>query len=385
MHALLDLIRNEETDSSLSFRERVYRRGDQAELLRDLIALANAPVVGRRFLILGVDDKVGRERRFPGVSERSWKNFCNVLPDYLGRTVEPRIALTLQSIKVEDVLIGAVCLDSCENPPYLLSRRISSTMPAGGGWARRGVKQRRLLREDLQRIFEARFRRQDIGEVAVGFPGDLPREELLLPVLPLDELPSARAAYKINRMLEAKRVSKAVLGRTDSRIARLVHAQVSGGTAPYREQNTKTMRAILRKLPVDHAADDDYYQFELRTHRLNLLLNNLSEKPQKDLTLTLKIPRIEGVGVAERVYCAPGDSGPKHGMYPKVDVGPRTIAVQVAGLKIPSRGSVEAFFEPLRLILREAAANQIIRVAYTLQGPTLGRPIVGRLKIIATE
>ena len=385
MRALLELLQNEDTDSSLAFRERVYRRGDQSEMLRDLISLANAAVVGRRFLFLGVDDKPGRDRRFPGISERSWKSFCSVLPDYLGRTVEPRISLTLTAVEVAGVLIGAVCLEPCEDPPYLLARRISATMPAGGGWARRGIKQRRLVRNDLQRIFEARFRRQEIGDVVVGFPGELPREELLLPVLPLDALPSAQAAHKINRMLEAKRVSRSVLGRTDTRIVRLVHAQVSGGTAPYRQQNTKTMRAILSSLPAEHAADDAHYEYELRTHRLNLLLNNLGDKPQNDLTLTLKIPRVDGVGIADRVYPAPGEAGPKVGMYPKVDVGPRTIAVQVTGLKIPGRGSVEAFFEPLRLILREAAAKQTIRIAYTLQGPTLRRPVQGRLKILATD
>jgi hypothetical protein len=385
MRATLELVRNAEADSTVAFREQVYRRGEQAELLRDVIALANAAAVGRRFLVVGVEDKPGRTRHFPGISARSWKSFCNVLPDYLAKTVEPRLPLSMQSIEVDGVLVGVVSFDSCEDPPYLLARRISSTMPAGGGWARRGVKRRRLVRKDLQRIFEQRFRRQEIGDVAVGFPGELPREELELPVLPLDALPSELAAKKINRRLEADRVSKSVLGRSDSRISRLVHAQGSDGTTPYREQGTKTMLIMLRKLPLEHVDADAYYQFELRTHRLNLLLSNLADKPQNNLTLTLKIPRIDGVDVAKRVYGATGSPASKTGAYPKVDVGPRTIAIQTTGLSIPKRGTVEAFFEPLRLILREAAANQTIRIAYTLQGPTLGKPVQGRLKILATE
>lgn len=384
MPALLDLIRNADADSSVSFRERVYRRGEQGELLRDVIALANAAVVGRRFLILGVADPDGGERRFPGVSARSWKIFCTVVPDFLARTVEPALRITLQQVKIDDALVGALCLERCEDPPYLLSRRVSATLPAGGGWIRRGVRQRRLLRKHLQRIFEARFKREEIGDVAVGFPGELPREELMLPVLPLDSLPSAFAANKIERKLTAKRVSKSVLGHTDSRIARLVHAQVSGEGVPYVEQGTGTMLAILGAVPHENAVADNHYQFELRAHRLNLMLNNLGDKVQTDLVLTLKIPCIDGVEVADRVYPALGTRGPKHGMYPKVDVGPKTIAVQVAGLRIPRRGSIEAFFEPLRLILREGAAGQTIRIAYCLQGPTLAKPVQGRLKIFAT-
>ena len=384
MPALLDLIRNADADSSVSFRERVYRRGEQGELLRDVIALANAAVVGRRFLIVGVDDPDGGERRFPGVTARSWKSFCSVAPDFLARTVEPQLKISFQDVAIGDALIGALCLERCEDPPYLLSRRVSSTMAAGGGWIRRGLRQRRLLRKDLQRIFEARFNREEIGDIAVGFPGELPRAELVLPVLPLDALPSASAANKIERKLAAKRVSKSVLGRTDSRIARLVHAQVSGEGVPYVEQGTGTMLVMLGEVPHQNVISDNYYRFELRAHRLNLVLNNLGDKAQNDLVLTLKIPRIDGVEVADRVHPAPGTRGPKHGMYPKVDVGPKTIAVQVAGLRIPRRGSIEAFFEPLRLILREDAAGQTIRIAYCVQGPTLEKPVQGRLKIFAT-
>lgn len=384
MSALLDLVRNEGADSSIAFRERCYGRVDQADLLRDVIALANASVVGRRFLFIGVDDEPGRARRFPGISERTWMSFCAALPGYVSRTVEPQIKITLQAIEIEDRLVGAVCLDSCEDPPYLLARNVGAGLMAGSGWARRGTRVRPLLRKHLQRIFVSRFRCQEIGDVSVGFPGDLPREELALPVMPLDGLPSAVAADKINRMLAAKRVSKDVLGRSDSHIERLVHTQVSGSSMPYKEQGTKTMRVRLRDLSLEHAAADDHYQYELRAHRLNLLLNNLSDKVQADLVLTLKFPRVDGLNVAERIYPAPGKPGPKSGTYPKVDAGPRTIVVQASGLRIPRRGSVQAFFEPLRLCLREAAAGQTIRVGYALQGPTLAKPVQGRLKIIVS-
>jgi hypothetical protein len=362
MSALSDLIRNEDADSSLAFRERVYRRGDQHEMLRDVIALANASVVGRRFLFLGVSDRPGGERRFPGITERSWKSFSSVFPAFLEHAVEPPIPVSLQAVDIDGALIGAVCLDICDDPPYLLARRISESLPAGGGWIRSGTRQERLLRKHLQKIFEARFQRQECGDIAVGFPGDLPREELVLPVMPLEALPSEEVARKLNRMIDARRVSE-----------------------PYRERGTKTLRALVRKAPLEHLEADAYYQFETRAHRLNLLLNNLSDRAQKDLTLTLKFPRIDGVGVADRIHSPPGERSSKHGPYPKVDVGPRTIVVQARGLEIPFGGSIAAFYEPLRLLLREEVAGQTIRVAYSLQGPTLWRPVRGRLKILAID
>ena len=84
MRELLELIRNAASDSCVAFRDRVYRRGDQGELLRDVVALANADVVGRRFLFMGVADRE-RGRSFPGISARSWKSFSEALPDFLAR------------------------------------------------------------------------------------------------------------------------------------------------------------------------------------------------------------------------------------------------------------------------------------------------------------
>jgi predicted HTH transcriptional regulator len=211
MGDLLELVRNGAADSALAFREQVYRRGQQGELLRDMIGLANAAAAGPRFLILGVDDSAGK-RRIPGITPRSWKSFCEALPDFLARAVEPPLRFSLETLNVEGSLVGAVCVEPCEDPPYLLARRVSAHMPAGGGWIRRGTRVRRLLRRHLERIFAARFRSEAIGDIAVGFPGELPREEIELPVLPLDALPSAAAAQKLERMLNAKRVSRSVLG-----------------------------------------------------------------------------------------------------------------------------------------------------------------------------
>jgi len=384
MGGMLDLIRDAAADSTLAFREQVYRRGQQAELLRDVIALANAPAVGPRFLFLGVDDRAGG-RRIPGISRRSWQSFCDALPAFLASAVEPALRFELQAVEVDDTLVGAVCLEPCEDPPYLLARRVSGALPAGGGWIRRGTRVRRMVRKHLQAIFAARFRHQQVGDVAVGFAGELPREEIELNVLPLEDLPSAAAAQKIERMLAAKRVSRSVLGRTDSRIARLVHAQVEGGDAPYRERGTRTMRIMLDRLPSEHAVHDEHYQYELRAHKLNIRLANHSDRAQADLVLTLKFPRPDGFDVSGKVCAAPGAYNPRHRLYPKVDHGPRIICVQATGLRIAKHGSIDAFVEPLRVVLREAAAGQAIRVAYSLQGPTLRAPVRGRLRILVPD
>ena len=114
------------------------------------------------------------------------------------------------------------------------------------------------------------------------------------------------------------------------------------------------------------------------------MLASRDDKAHTDLTLTLKFPRVAGFDVVPCLCAAPGAWNPRHRLYPKVDHGPRTIAVQASGLRLPRRGTLDAFIEPLRVIVREAAAGCVIRVVYSLQGATLARPLRGRLKILVT-
>jgi len=99
------------------------------------------------------------------------------------------------------------------------------------------------------------------------------------------------------------------------------------------------------------------------------------------VVLVVKIPRVEGVDVAERIHAAPGGKAPLRERYPLVDSGPRVTTVQVGGLSVPRRATIEAFSEPLRLCLREPAVGKMIPLTCTLHGRGLAVPIHGTLRI----
>jgi hypothetical protein len=289
-------------------------------------------------------------------------------------------------VSVGEALVGVICLDACDDQPFLFRRRVSSLISPGSGWIRSGIKQRPLLREDLQRIFEKKFRSSGVStEIRVGFHGRVPREEISLHVLPLDAMPSVLAARRLEKMLDARRLSKAVLGRTDTRIARLVHAQVSSEAQPYQGHGTTTMKKMLRQIPKEHASADEHYQFETRTHKLNLLVGNLTDLALSDVLLVLKIPRVEGVGVVERIHAAPGEQALLQERYPLVDVGPQAVTVNAGGIYVPKGATVDAFREPLRLYLREPVVGKTIPVTYSLLGRGLSGAVQGTLRIYVTQ
>jgi hypothetical protein len=386
MRNLRDLVEVENADSALSFRERPYGKGEQVELLCDVTALANAATTGTRFLCLGVSDNPKLKRTFPGVSRRAWNWIKEVLPRLIEQAIEPQLRINMLEVTLGEALIGVICLDACHDQPFLFSRRVSSLISPGSGWIRCGIKQRPLLREDLQRIFEKRFRTAGASaEIRVGFHGRVPREEITLPVLPLDAMPSVLAARRVEKMLDARRLSKAVLGRTDTHIARLVHAQVSSEAQAYQSHGTTTMKKMLRQIPKEQASADEHYQFEVRTHKLNLLVGNLTDMALSDVLLVLKIPRVEGVGVVERLHAAPGKQAPLQERYPLVDVGPQAVTVHASGIDIPKGATVDAFREPLRLYLREPVVGKTLPVTYSLHGRGISGAIQGTLRIYVSQ
>ncbi len=137
---------------------------------------------------------------------------------------------------------------------------------------------------------------------------------------------------------------------------------------------------MLHQIPQEHESADEHYRFETRTHKLNLVVSNLTDLALSNVVLVLKIPRVEGVGVVERVHAAPGEQALPAEHYPLVDSGPQVITVQ-AGISVPKRATVDAFREPLRLYLREPAAGKTIPVMYSLHGRGLCAPIGGTLRI----
>jgi UDPglucose 6-dehydrogenase len=119
MRNLRDLVGIDKADSALAFRERPYGKGDQAALICDISALANADTTGTRFLCLGLSDGPDLKRTFPGVSQRAWNWTKESLRKLIEQAIEPPISISMLEITVAEALVGVICLDACDNQPFL--------------------------------------------------------------------------------------------------------------------------------------------------------------------------------------------------------------------------------------------------------------------------
>jgi len=380
------LIRFEVANSAVAFRERAYGKEDRQELLRDLLGLANAFVTGPRYVFLGVRDTVGGTREIVGISESeaaAVQKFCQKLAaDY----IDPPLPVRIEETLIDEVRVTALVLLDCDDPPYLLKRSASNTMRTGSGWIRQGTSYSRVTRADLQRMFEQKLRSQTAGaELRVGFAGRVLEPVLHLPVMRLGRLPSEVASVKLQRMLEAKQAARQVAGADGTRIQRLVHAQLFGLTELYRADSDGTLLERLEQAGQDYAAADKHYEFEQCSHKLNLMIENVSGVPCERGTLVLDFPRMDGVDIAEQIWPDPESPDAVPDGYPTVEIGPRTMRVQTTLPSIPAEGKAMAFRQPLRVCLREPGIGKTVPISYSVHGRGLRATVSGTLRLVIDD
>jgi len=382
MQSLKHLARYESAGSGLAFRRAIYGPDDDARLVSDCLALANAELDGQpRHLFLGVDDVVGGERRLLGIGKSDLVAFRRRLSSLLADTIEPKLRAAVRAVEIDGCLIGHVCLEKCLQAPYLTKRPVAGELPAGVGFVRRGARNLPLQREDLKRMFAASARpARKRQPVRIGFPGREPLERIALPVLGIRKLPSELAAERLRAMLETKQQARDIFGRTETRFSRLMHARLYGVDTPFEKHSDESLRMELKSADVAYRAADDHYRYEVRAHRVNLMIVNDRDSDLANARLRLTLPCIAGIGIAERIYVETDDELPPEG-YPSVTRGGRTITVEAEIGTLYRNYRAHAFREPPRLWAREEAAGSAVPIDYELSADELAEPIRGSLAI----
>ena len=382
MSSLEHLIRYESAGSGLAFRKAIYGPDEDARIVMDCLALANADLKDRaRYLFLGVEDNVGGERELPGVDKQELVGFERRLGRLLSETVEPELSSSVRGVRVDDRLVGFICLEKCVDTPYLTKRPLSDSLPAGVGFVRRGARNMPLQRGDMQRMFAVNAsRQQKVASIHIGFPGTPPLDQISLPVLETRKLPSELASARLRSMLEAKEQARDLYGRTQTRFSRLMHARLYGADTPYESLSDDTLRTQLDSVGQDFGAADDHYRFEVRAHKINLIVVNESDSDIHNARLCLTMPRIDDAGLAARVYLETVDELPSDG-YPEITESTRTYTIEAGLGTLFRQYRTQAFREPPRFWAREGAAGKAVPIDYELFADELDRSIKGSLVI----
>ncbi len=382
MSSLEKIARSVPAGASVFFRERPYAAVEKQALVRDVVGLANALVDGSRYLILGVRDQGPDQREFVGISDDEISEARKIYQSLILAYVEPDLALDLDIVELDGNAVAIFSLNRCDSPPYLLKQNLSNSMREGSGWILHEELPTRLRRPDMQTLFQKTLSGSaHQPKIEVGFVGKDLADELVLDALDLAQMPSKMAGDKFRKLMEAKQVARDVGARTLTHIQRLIHVREFGAAQPYENASDTSLKRRMTSTEEEHYWADDYYEYETRTHKVNLDLTNHGEVALRDGQLTLEFPRFDGFGVSEYLRTSPNDEEGIPTEYPSVSAGEKKIRIHTNVCAVPGGVTVPAFTEPLRIWAREPAKGRTLPVDFRLIGSGLSEPVTGTLRI----
>ncbi|MBC7983006.1 MAG: hypothetical protein H7Y02_04040 [Candidatus Obscuribacterales bacterium] len=382
-------IRSSSQHPLLIVRPRPYADAEHAELVTDVLALANVRAQGERFIAFGATANGALHGL--SASEHAAAEAC---AEAAANSVEPALRLDYKQWRIDAVTLGILTIGACDDPPYLARRDVGPSIAAGDGWLRSRNRNRRLLRSDYDRFYAQRFSEPEFsGNVCVQFATDPPTEIVSLAANVLPQLPSTQAADKLQALIAAQEIVDDAAGMHLTSIRRLSYARVLGAEEPYIAKSVDTLRVELQSIANSYGKRDLHYKFERQSHRLNFVIHVEGAPRIQAASLVLHIPVGLGIEVAAGVdtnfsdaaKLAPNPAWSKRNIHPRIETTAASIRISKSFDSLPTSTTVVAFDEPLRIYLDESAVGYKFPIRYELRGRNLHRPVTGKLYIVCPK
>lgn len=382
------LIRYEREGTKLDFKREQYHREKYTDLLKDIMSMANTPIAGKRYIIVGIKEKPDGTKEFHSLPKDEIVDQATY-QQIVRENIEPNINFSYYSIELDGTLLGIIEIDKCDNPPYMMKKDYK-TLKKGDCFIRRGSQQERITRRDLDDILQFKSQIYFDDKISIGFNKSFD-QKLTIKAIREYKLPSRKAKEQIEAILE-KRKEEFKFG-SKSHIERL-GLNISAfrdpfQSVPYEERETEELEKNLDNVQETYKEDDWYYIGEQMSSKINFILRNNGTKYLEDVSIVFKIPK--GLfGVMNRVHSKPKSryesllvpsipSLSNH--YPNVveEDGYYIIDENIGALK--HHQDTEVFNEDLRVFFGPKSLNKSFTWSYIIYAKNLPNPINGDLTV----
>lgn len=372
--------------SGVQFRQQTYGKSGLQQFLKDVLAMANSPVEGPRYIITGIGFDGQNQKTVVGVDADDFAgrpDYCAIANDH----IEPPIRMRYHSIRVDSHRVGVFEIGECQDRPYMMRIDHSETLRRGDAYARHQDSAVKLGRRQLQSLFEKKFRDSvSAAHIEIGFPGEIIHKDLRLATQDFSKLPSAVASRKLNELIEAK--ERVQVSATNTFMARLMHARLFGTDRPYEERSTEDIIEEMKQMEDQYVDHDRHFLFNVHNSNLQMVIFNHGDEVIQDASLTFVLPNHEALRVATRVPKSFRDeefverSPIEQEGYPSVTLGKKAIKVAAKLDDIPPGSPVEVFERPLRLCAATELAGKKLGIQYEFQARNLRAPIKGKVRLV---
>ncbi len=150
-----DIIEYDEENTNLDFKKEEYKKENYSSLIKDISSMANAINSEIKRIIIGTKYRPGENKEFVGIKILIDQT---TLENIIQENIEPTINFKYYPYNFRDVILGIIEIYDNYDKPYMMKKDYS-TLKKGDMWIRKGSRQSRVTREDLNKMLEVRKKR----------------------------------------------------------------------------------------------------------------------------------------------------------------------------------------------------------------------------------
>ena len=404
---------NETTWLDYKLIQYLQNKHCNAELLKDIIAMANAHVTRDRYIVCGVKHKAGKNEII-GIDKDKIIDDA-IYQDLIKENITPLPQIEYFPYEVKGMFVCIFKISCCNKRPYTFKKGYGK-YNAGESRIRRGSATGILKPEDYEMIANSNNSIYSTSikahKIDIGFEEN-GKHEIKINPCDTSGLPSDVEAEKIREEIDKKKPSETMptgflpslyqesIAKSMNQFANAqqswvkaakmslrFHPQVHGEKVnkPYQEQSLEELEESLNKVKDEFKSKDDYELFENRSYKLNFDVSNNTGSFLNDCEIQVKIPQFYGLIVLEEEYYGPYGfanmliSNAKS-LYPNVQKDNDYFYVTERIGNLNHYRTSKAFEKKLRLIFGETLVGQTLEFEVSLYAKELPEPVIKRLSI----
>lgn len=371
-----ELIEDNDENIFLDFKSEEYHTENKSELIKDVLAFANASYAAERFIIIGVSkDHTGIK-----ITPVEKPEDSAAIQQYIHDNITPELNVHYASYNYDGKNLMVLTIWDTNNQPYYTKKTIyrggKPYIKENDLWIRKGSRNAFGVRDDLEKIFKRRYVQQGLeGMIDLTFPnGD---HELEIECIRNIKYPSLENKQEIQKQISEKEE----LLKNDPKTyqARYSGYYAGMGLLSYSAMDLQTLYDRLKTVEMNFSNEDKHYLNETRAYKLQFIIHNSGNKHLENGLVTITFPVLQGFTISNHIYLDTHQQAFVTGIdyqsgYPNVRNENDQVIVSHNIGEIRHRVPTEIYLKSLRIVPIENVAGQTVKITATIHGSNLPEP-----------
>ena len=386
---------------TLDFKKEEYKKESKQDLIKDIMAMANSLNNNVKRIIIGVKKTPINTEVLGLECVEDVASYENIIQE----NVEPNINFNYEAYNYsDDITLGVFEIYDNNDRPYMMKKDCGG-LKKGDIWIRKGTRNSRATRADLDKMIKLREGFVSSEEVSIGFGKNLDNEiTLKRSTLKKEDFPSEKEKERLTELLkklneryydESGNPLDLVKGKTKNELfantlfsgfddsKRAIRADMNGLTVTY--LNKDELLEEIDNVSSNYSDWDNYYIFEEHSERINFYIRNEGRGFLENVKIQI-IFDTDGIMIADEIYDKPAGIFDKYrptiNNYPYVYYEANSIIVEEEYNYIRHKDVSELLEEDLRVVIPPNYEKETVEIRYIINAKNIPEPIKGNLRIV---